>query len=40
MLDPPLVRRIVESMKAEVTVPITVKCRIGVDRLVLALDLR
>lgn len=31
MLDPPLVRRIIESMKAEVTIPITVKCRIGVD---------
>lgn len=31
MLDPPLVRRIVESIKAEVTIPVTVKCRIGVD---------
>lgn len=31
MLDPPLVRRIVESIKAEVTIPLTVKCRIGVD---------
>lgn len=31
MLDPSLVRRIVESMKAEVTIPITIKCRIGVD---------
>ena len=31
MLDPSLVRRIVEYMKAEVTIPITIKCRIGVD---------
>ena len=31
MLQPQLVRSIVESMRAEVKIPISVKCRIGVD---------
>lgn len=31
MLEPDLVARIVEKMKSAVTIPVTVKCRIGVD---------
>ena len=31
MADPPLVARCVASMKAAVSVPVTVKCRIGID---------
>lgn len=31
MLEPDLVARIVEKMKAAVSIPVTVKCRIGVD---------
>ena len=33
MLDPDLVGRILSEVRRQTTVPITVKCRLGVDRI-------